>query len=139
MESMIRKNKISHITIKPYALWNKNDVLHVSGDGGMVVLVEEQKGCACSGIKAAAMDEVLRGVKVSFIKMDIEGAEQKALEGSENIIRTYRPKLAVSIYHRTDDFYKIPLYIHGLVPEYQFYVRYYTCFYADTVLYAVCR
>lgn len=72
-------------------------------------------------------------------KMDIEGAEQKALEGAKNIIRAYRPKLAISIYHKADDFYKIPLCIHELVPEYQFYVRHYICFYADTVLYAVCR
>ncbi|MDE7311318.1 MAG: FkbM family methyltransferase [Eubacterium sp.] len=129
LKSTIQRNKISRITVEPY----------VTGSGGMVASVVQDGSGPSFPIHAVAMDDVLKGRKVSFIKMDIEGAEQKALEGAKHIIRTYKPKLAVSIYHKADDFYKIPLFLHELVPEYQFYVRHYTCFYADTVLYAICR
>ena len=59
----------------------------------------------------------------TFIKMDIEGAEAEALEGLQRTIKKNKPKLAVCIYHKQEDFWKIPLYIHHLNPFYQFIIR----------------
>lgn len=42
--------------------------------------------------------------RVNFIKMDIEGAEVQALEGAHTVLRTDKPKLAVTTYHREFDF-----------------------------------
>ena len=77
--------------------------------------------------------------KVTFLKMDIEGAELNALKGAEKTIVRDKPKLAVCIYHSNDDMLRIHEYIHALVPEYQFYIRHYGYFpnLCETVLYAV--
>ena len=40
--------------------------------------------------------------RVDFIKMDIEGAELKAIEGAAEILRRYKPQLAIAVEH-TDD------------------------------------
>jgi FkbM family methyltransferase len=40
--------------------------------------------------------------RVDFIKMDIEGAESRALTGAADIIRRFRPRLAISAYHSLD-------------------------------------
>ena len=47
--------------------------------------------------------------RVDFIKLDIEGSELGALRGAESTLRSLRPKLAVSLYHRVQDFFSIPL------------------------------
>ena len=75
--------------------------------------------------------------EVTFIKMDIEGAELKALKGAKNIILRDKPKLAISIYHKPEDIVEIPLFIKELVPEYKLYIRHYSNDSIETVLYAV--
>lgn len=62
-------------------------------------------------------------VQPTFIKMDIEGAELDALHGAEQTIKTLKPKLAICLYHRNEDMWQIPLYIHKLVPDYQLFCR----------------
>ena len=74
--------------------------------------------------------------KVSFIKLDIEGAEYKALLGARRIIKTYKPKLAICVYHRHDDLCRLPMLIHEMVPDYKFYLRHHHPNEWDTVLYA---
>lgn len=78
--------------------------------------------------------------KVTFIKMDIEGAEYNALMGAEKIIAKNKPKLAICIYHRLQDFWEIPSYIKSLSSQYKLYVRHHqNGTMGGTVLYAVCK
>ena len=83
------------------------------------------------------MSDHLRDEAVSFIKMDIEGAEMGALRGAEELIRRRRPDLAICVSHSISDLYEIPLYIHSIVPEYQLYLRHHTPVFCETVCYAV--
>jgi FkbM family methyltransferase len=75
--------------------------------------------------------------RVTFIKMDIEGAELNALKGAKETILRDKPKLAICLYHSDEDMLSIPEYIHNLVPQYRLYVRHYTYQLAETILYAV--
>jgi hypothetical protein len=63
--------------------------------------------------------------------------ELEALKGAEKTIRRYKPKLAICLYHRREDFIEIPLFIKELVPEYKFFMRHYSDYAYDTILYAV--
>lgn len=81
------------------------------------------------------MDEEIQE-KVTFIKMDIEGSEIPALNGAKNIILRDKPKLAICIYHKPDDLWKIPLMLKDWVPEYRMHLRHYGRRYYGTVLYA---
>lgn len=88
-------------------------------------------------VDAVTIDEST-DIPVTFIKMDIEGAELNALRGGAGQIRQNRPKLAICVYHRLHDLWEIPMYIKSLVPEYKLYLRHHTVSLGDTVLYAVC-
>ena len=61
--------------------------------------------------------------RVTFLKMDIEGAELKALEGAKKTITRDKPKLYVCAYHRNEDMFALPLKIKELCPEYKIYFR----------------
>jgi FkbM family methyltransferase len=75
--------------------------------------------------------------KVDFIKMDIEGAEPMALEGAEETIRKFKPKLAIAIYHSWDDFVNIPKWILDLNLGYEIYLDHFTIHAEETVIFAI--
>ncbi len=75
--------------------------------------------------------------KVTYLKMDIEGAELESLRGAERTIRKYRPKLAICIYHKKEDLWQIQQYIESLDLGYQFYIRAYERSTIELVLYAL--
>jgi len=58
-----------------------------------------------------------------YIKYDVEGAEKEALFGSVHTIQTSAPDLLVSLYHRSEDLFVLPLLIHKLFPDYALYLR----------------
>ena len=75
---------------------------------------------------------------VSMIKMDIEGSEADAIAGAEKTIEKCRPKMAVCIYHKPGDFWKIPRQILSIYPEYRFAIRQHDHeVYSETVLYCI--
>lgn len=78
-------------------------------------------------------------VPVTYMKMDIEGAELKALYGSKNTIIKNKPQLAICIYHNQDDLLNIVDYLKTIVPEYKLYLRHHNWGAAETVLYAVVK
>lgn len=113
----------SHATELPFAAGYKTNSA-ISDNGETVV-------------QCVAMDQALNDFHPTFICMDIEGAELEALKGAESLIREDRPDLAVCVYHSPSHIWEIPLYLDGLHLGYKFYLRNYTGFVGETVLYAI--
>lgn len=74
---------------------------------------------------------------VTFIKMDLEGWELKALKGARRHIVTDHPKLAIAVYHHPADFWKIYEYVIDLRQDYRTFLRHYTESWTETVMYFV--
>lgn len=87
-------------------------------------------------VPVTSLDSIINN-KITFLKLDVEGAEYEALKGSEKLIKRYRPKLAVCIYHRKQDVWEIPELILSMNEEYKLYVRHYSFSDAETVIYAI--
>jgi len=87
-------------------------------------------------IQCVTLDEALPHFAPNLIKFDIEGSEEQALRGAERMLRTFRPGLAVSVYHLPTDLWRIPLFISSVLgPQCGFFLRRHSRTIADTVLY----
>ncbi len=117
----------------------KKGVSSTIGEIGMDIL---SGGCstisdnATEKIQITTIDEEVQD-NVSFIKMDIEGAELDALKGAEATIKRCKPKLAICVYHKKEDLIDIPAYIKSLRPDYKFYLRAHVPTLSEVVLYAI--
>lgn len=58
-----------------------------------------------------------------YIKYDVEGAEKEALLGSVKTINASSPDLLVSLYHRSEDLFELPILVNSLFPQYSLYLR----------------
>jgi len=72
-------------------------------------------------IEGKALDSVAEAV--DFIKYDVEGLEYEALLGSKGLICACAPDLLVSMYHKSEDMYLLPLLVNELNPSYKLYLR----------------
>ena len=89
-------------------------------------------------IAVTTLDERIKE-KVTFIKMDLEGWELKALQGAVRHIREDHPKLAIAVYHHPSDFWRIPEFVLSIRDDYDLYLRHYTEGWSETVMYFVPR
>lgn len=130
------EKKLKNYKMFPFGLWNKKDTLYFGGNhlAGSYRIQEEVQE---HSIDVNSLDNLLGDTEVTFIKMDIEGAEYEALIGAKNIIKKYKPKLAISLYHKPEDIFQLPLCIKELNNEYKFYIRHYATSKNETVLYAI--
>lgn len=119
--------------------WDKEEILEFHEDaehGASKIVSKEQKNTIKVSVdKLDAM--VDKNDRVVHIKMDIEGAEIRALKGAAEIIKRDTPILAICVYHKNDDFITIPKLIKKIVPDYKFYLRHHNVAGTETVLYAV--
>ena len=119
------------VTLIPKGTWSKNKTVYITSDDYGTTLA--QNGTIPAEL--TVIDDVVGDEKVTFIKMDVEGAELESLKGAKNTIIKNHPRLAICAYHKPEDLYELPGYILSLVPEYKFYLRHYYSCQLETVLY----
>ena len=112
-------SKYPNIIYKQKAVSDKKETLYINNssvDASANTVSEEGN----SEIKAVTIDEDIKE-KITTIKMDIEGYEQKAIQGAQKHIKNDKPKLLISVYHNNEDLWKIPRMIEEICPGYKFY------------------
>ncbi len=108
----------------PKGVWNIDDFL-VMPDGGTLSGSFLRAGEPATGtikLPLTTIDKMSAELaldRVDFIKMDIEGAEGPALEGAREVLRKYRPRLAISGYHHREDGENLPAIVSRLQPGYK--------------------
>ncbi|SOB98387.1 FkbM family methyltransferase [Pseudobutyrivibrio ruminis] len=140
-----KNNNLHDAEVVPIAAWDKKDTLDFSislanGNGGCHVMESANLNSndwldASVKVPADTIDNVLSGKPATFIKMDIEGSEYKALVGAEKTIKKYKPRMAISIYHKPEDIVMLPYIISQYNPDYKFALRQYHSGMWETILY----
>ena len=104
------------------AISDKEEVLHMNPNSNS----SSANTLSSNGleVEAVSLDSDIADT-ITMIKMDIEGAESKAIVGSKRHIQEDHPKLLISVYHNHEDLWKIPKMIEDILPGYTFYLRFY--------------
>ena len=129
-------SNVPYCEIVPYAMWDCADTLSFNSSGTPAAAINREGNYQ---VDADSIDKIHAGQEITFIKMDIEGAEIKALEGAKKTIVEQKPKLAISIYHKYEHLYQIPLMLKEMVPDYKLYIRHHSDTLSDTVVYATIK
>lgn len=74
-------------------------------------------------VRTVTVDGILDGGYATYIKMDVEGNERRAIDGARLTISRFAPKLNIAAYHRTGDLFEIPLQVLEINPDYKVYLR----------------
>ena len=93
--------------------------IHFSSDGGRNGSAEKNGNT----VESRTVDSILRGEKVTFIKFDVEGLEEKAIDGARQTILQHKPKMLISCYHRSEDIFSIALRVLSIRNDYNVYIR----------------
>lgn len=134
LSSCILANKIINVAgvngvVHNFAVHKTNGIIKIKKSSGMCKVSET----GTDVVKTISLDEMIQE-PVTAIKMDIEGSEYEALEGATEILKKYKPKLAICIYHKISDYRKISLLIKQINPNYtQFYMRYLSPYFTKTM------
>lgn len=133
LAAKIRLAPFSNIEFMEVGLSDEVGQLHFNSDAGSASAVSD---VGSETINVTTLDMAINE-PVSFIKMDLEGWELKALAGCVRHIVEDKPKLAISVYHSASDFREVPRYIMSLNPNYRIYLRHYTQGWSETVMYFI--
>lgn len=87
-------------------------------------------------VNIVRIDDVVDS-QITYLKMDIEGSESKALSGARETILRYHPRLAVCVYHNGADYIDIPKQVLSIRDDYDLYLRHYTEGVTETVMYFI--
>lgn len=138
-QEIFLKKKYIHdprFVIFPLALSDENGLSKFSINNTSSRLTNDGAGIDIKTIRLDDFCECYK-FKPDLIKMDIEGAEMKALSGALDTIKYCKPNLAISVYHHPSHITEVYKLILSACPEYKFYLRHYTEGYIETVLFAV--
>lgn len=123
-------------------VWNKRESLYFASEGNEKSKILDSGAEGDTIIEVIDIDSVIETVKVGFIKMDVEGSELRALQGARKIIKRDHPVLAISAYHKPEDLFALPQYIHTFdneEVEYDLYLRHHGICASELILYAIPR
>ncbi|MGH9721467.1 MAG: FkbM family methyltransferase [Bryobacteraceae bacterium] len=114
------------VIIYEKGVWDKDEflTLHVDPHNSAAdsVIIHREGGVEGAKVPLTTIDKLVEELKlerVDFIKMDIEGAEQRALKGAQATLRRFHPRLALSAYHNETDPDMIPKLVREAWAGYQ--------------------
>jgi FkbM family methyltransferase len=129
------KNKISEAILFPCGVYSSTQQMTFEMNCGEASGISNKGGAV---VQCVALDDVIPTFAPNLIKMDIEGAEYDALLGARRLIETNTPGLAISLYHRPEHLWQLPMLAGSIAPgKYKFYMRSHAMNDFDLVLYAI--
>lgn len=133
-QRLSRSRPGSDFIVVPGGVWSGDAIVSFSSGNTSSSSIGDHDSAGAL-VPVFSLDSMLASAAPNFIKMDIEGAEQEALQGASGIISRFRPTLAICVYHKPRDLWEIPRMVLSMQPDYRLYLRVHNHLGLSTVLY----
>jgi FkbM family methyltransferase len=128
-------DKIANSIINlPNAVYGMNDIVKFKSGFGLGSRISDDGNTV---VQTVSLDNLFPDLDPTFITMDVEGVETDVLRGAQDMLERAKPDMGICVYHSPNHIWDIPLFLDKLDTGYKFYLRNYTSFCIETVLYAV--
>ncbi len=113
------------VVLVPKGVWDKDDILllkrdpHNSAADSFVMLSDGSPGVKAPLTSIDKAVAQLKPERIDYIKMDIEGAEARALAGARETLATYHPRLSIAAEHMPGDEVHLPEVVRSLWSGYK--------------------
>ncbi len=114
------------VIVYPKGVWDKDDFLMLNTEdtnfAANSVVMHPDGSRTTVRVPLTTIDEMVAELKlprVDFIKMDVEGAEARAIQGARGTITRFRPRLAIAMEHNEDDEINLPKVVHQVRADYR--------------------
>ena len=109
------------VIVYPKGVWDKEDLLELhlhdhNAAANSFLIPSEEANERKIKVPLTTIDKMMRELnldRADFVKMDIEGAEVKALTGARETLAKYHPKLSISVYHVPEHPVEVPRVIRN--------------------------
>ena len=139
IKNNISKNKTANVVIVDKAVFSKTTTLKFSSGKSASSKISESDSDGIE-VQAISLDEFAKeqkGFIIDLISLDVEGAEPAAILGADKIIKKYRPKLQISVYHEPSHLVEIPLNFLSKYPDYDMYMGHHDVYTTETDVYLI--
>jgi len=114
------------VVVYPKGVWDRDDVLTLEVDdtnfAANSVVMHTGSMHPSVQVPLTSIDHIVAELalpRVDFIKMDVEGAEAKALAGARQTLTRFKPRMAIAAEHKPDDEIELPKVVHAIRPDYR--------------------
>ncbi|WP_300367948.1 FkbM family methyltransferase [Brachyspira sp.] len=135
LKSIKQKYNLNNVILENVLFSNKKEIID---------FVSMTPNTPAVKMNAITLDEFVENnniERIDYLKMDVEGAEKHILEGAVKTIKKFRPSIAIAIYHGgelfMEDFYKVPIFIKEITENYDYYIRTFSPWGGETVLFCI--
>lgn len=111
---------IDNIQLFNMGIWSEDEDLVFNSSLGRGSSISES---GTQKLAVTKIDTLYKRRQLTYLKADVEGAEERAIIGGMNTLKRDKPKLNIALYHRSEDIFSLPLLIHSIQPDYKLFIR----------------
>ena len=122
-ETSLKVAKEKNFVVEPFGLGSCKQKIKYASSGNSGSKLTGQGNDIAEIITLDSYVNEKKLSRVDFLKMDVEGAELEVLRGAVTTIARFKPILAISVYHKVDDFWTLMNFVKSIRPDYEFVMR----------------
>lgn len=132
----VEKYKAENVVAVPFGLWSKNTTSFINTNTRtqQSYFIDKEGD---KKIDLVSLDSfcLKNNITPGIIKLDVEGSEIEALQGSIKVLESKKPNLIICVYHKPTDLWQIPLFLKSL--NYKYYIAHHKSSLTESVLYCI--